>query len=721
MDGSLDLVNFGELTPVQLGEACAAAMRACDEGIEAIVAVADGRRTFANTLLALEEAVEPVSQASGQYAFMAYVSADDALRTAAREWDEKLDKYMVGLSFRLDLYAAIKAFAGTAEASELEGEDARWLAHELRDYRRNGFDLPVEQRNQVRVLFDELVGLDVKFRKNIDDYEDGIVVTREQLAGMPGAWIENLAKVDEGGITKYRVSLDYPEIQPFMANSPDEGLRRELFEKDQRKGGAENVQVLERAIAVRAEIAVLLGYDSWAAYRTEIRMAGTRQAVETFLGDLREKVAVKAAADLEEMQGLAKQRTRSDTVNIWDWRYWHNELLKTKYAVDDFEVAKYFPLDAVIAGLFDVYQTLLGVRFTEAADARRWHPDVRAYNIVEAGGGEPFARFYMDLFPRPNKYGHAAAFTLRRGRVLADGSYQQPVSAIVANFTKPSATQPSLLRHTEVVTFFHEFGHIMHQTLTRARRARFSGTQTERDFVEAPSQMLEHWCWEPGVLAGFSRHFETGEPLPQGLVDAMVAAKNLNSGVMTLRQLFFATLDLTYHSPGFGGDTTAALRELHEITGFPYTEGTHFQSGLGTCSGMTRGTTGTFGRTCSGMTCTRGSKPRALWIRLRDALPEDHPGAGRNGRRQPVVRTSWGASRTTRRSCAASGSPAGDMPAPRCGATAHQQAGSQHETRRLVRGPGAGRARGRRVVQRRSLPLRHTVRRRASRPSRCRQ
>ncbi|MCZ7576628.1 MAG: Zn-dependent oligopeptidase [Dehalococcoidia bacterium] len=318
-------------------------------------------------------------------------------------------------------------------------------------------------------------------------------------------------------------------------------------------------------------------------------MAGTRGAVETFLADLRGKVAVKAAADLEEMRALAKERTGNGEVNIWDWRYWHNELLKTKYAVDDFEVAKYFPLDAVIAGMFDVYQTLLGVRFREAPAAPRWHADVRAFDITEAGGGEAFARFYMDLFPRPNKFGHAAAFTLRRGRLLADGSYQQPVSAIVANFTKPAATQPSLLRHTEVVTFFHEFGHIMHQTLTRARRARFSGTQTERDFVEAPSQMLEHWCWEPDVLAGFSRHFETGEPLPQELVGAMVAAKNLNSGVMTLRQLFFATLDLAYHAPGFAGDSTATVRELHGITAFPYTEGTHFQSGFGHLFGYDAG------------------------------------------------------------------------------------------------------------------------------------
>lgn len=589
MANSLDIVEFSSLTPEAIASACESAMATCDAIIDGIVTVPAGQRTFENTLLPLEAAGDAVAGASGAYAFMAYVSADEALRDAAREWDEKLDKYMVGISFREDLYQAIKQFSETPAAKSLSGEDGRWLEFELRDYRRNGFDLPQEKRDKVRSLMDQLVELDVQFRKNIDDYDDGLFLNREQLAGMPESWIDNLTTVEERGVTKYKVSLDYPEIQPFMANCPDGTLRRELFEKDQRKGGAPNVQVLEAAVRLRHEVATLLGYDSWAAYRTEVRMAKDPATVSSFLSDLREKVAVKAAADLALMRKLAKERTGSDVVDIWDWRYWHNELMKSEYAVDDFEVAKYFPLDAVTDGLFDVYQRLLAVKFTEAPNAPRWHPDVLAYDISEADGGEPFARFYMDLFPRPNKYGHAAAFTLRRGRTLPDGSYQQPVSSIVANFTKPSATQPSLLRHTEVVTYFHEFGHIMHQTLTRARRGRFSGTQTERDFVEAPSQMLEHWCWEPAVLASFSRHFETAEPMPASLVDSMVAAKNLNSGVMTLRQMFFATLDFTYHSPGFDGDSTATVRDLHDITGFPYTPGTHFQSGFGHLFGYDAG------------------------------------------------------------------------------------------------------------------------------------
>lgn len=582
-------VDFAALTPANLAAACEAAMKACDAAIDAIVAVADGARTYANTLLALEEAVDPVRRASGQHAFMAYVAADDALREAARHWDEKLDQYMVQIAFREDLYRAVRAFASTPEAAGLTGEDARYLERELRDYRRNGFELPAETRAQVRALFERLVALGTQFRNAIDDWDDGIVVSREDLSGLPDAWVGSLKTVEEGGATRYRVSLDYPEYFPFMSNAEDEDLRRELFVKEQSKAGPENVARLEEAIRVRAEIASLLGYDSWAAYVTEDRMAKRRQTVADFLADLREKVAVKAGRDMDALREAKLEHTGRDDLHIWDWRYYHNRILKTEYAIDEFEVAQYFPLEACLDGLFSVTQGLLGVEYREAPGAPRWHADVRAFDIFDAGGTTPLARFYMDLFPRPNKYGHAAAFTLRGGRALPGGSYQSPVSAIVANFTKPTPDQPSLLRHSEVETLFHEFGHILHQTLTQTRRGRFSGTQTERDFVEAPSQMLEHWVWDEGVLRSFSRHHQTGEPLPDHLLKPMVAARYLDSGVMTLRQLFFAVLDLTYHSPGFEGDTTKTVSALHDVTGFPYTPGTHFQSGFGHLFGYDAG------------------------------------------------------------------------------------------------------------------------------------
>ncbi|MXY72425.1 MAG: Zn-dependent oligopeptidase [Dehalococcoidia bacterium] len=568
------LPDFSAMTPEQVKEACEAAIAACGTAVDAIVGTPDGERTFANTLGALEAATDGVSQASGQYAFMAYVATDAELREAGRAAEERIDKYLIDLSFREDLYAAIKAYAGRGEA--LGPDEQRLLDFELRDYRRNGFELPEAERARVRELSDELVSLGVAFQKNINEWDDGILVSREEMAGLPEPFIDSLRTEEVGGETRYRVSLDYPELFPFMGKAQSSELRRALFGKEQVKGGDANVAVLERALAARQEVAALLGYDSWASYAHEVCMSKERERVASFLADLRQRLTVKAEADVALMAEV-----NGGPVNIWDWRYCHDQLLQTRFAVDDFEVAQYFPLDACLDGLFAVSQDLLGVRFEARPDAPVWHEDVQAFDVYEADGDEAFARFYMDLFPRPNTYGHAAAFTLRGGRRLADGSYQKPVSAIVANFTKPSAEAPSLLRHSEVETLFHEFGHILHQTLTRATYGRFSGTRTERDFVEAPSQMLEHWVWDREVLASFTRHYETGEPLPDSLLDAMLAAKTLSSGVMMVRQLYFAHLDQAYHAPGFEGDSTAATRELHEITTFPYTPETHFQSGWG--------------------------------------------------------------------------------------------------------------------------------------------
>ena len=568
------LPDFSALSPDDVTQACEDAIAACDLGVDAVVATADGERTFANTLGALEAATDHVSQASGQYAFMAYVAEDDELREAARASEERIDKYLVDLSFREDLYAAIKAFAGRGEA--LGPEEARLLDFELRDYRRNGFELPEAERARVRELSDELVSLGVEFQKNISEWDDGILVSREDLADLPDAFIDSLRTEEVDGETRHRVSLDYPELFPFMGKARSSELRRELFAKEQVKGGDANVAVLERALAARREMASLLGYESWADYAHEVCMSKERERVASFLADLRERLAAKVEADLALMAEV-----KGGPVNIWDWRYCHDQLLQTRYAVDDFEVAQYFPLNACLEGLFAVCQRLLGVRFEARPDAPVWHEEVQTFDVYEADGDEAFARFYMDLFPRPNTFGHAAAFTLRGGRVLPDGSYQKPVSAIVANFTKPSADAPSLLRHSEVETLFHEFGHILHQTLTRTTLGRFSGTRTERDFVEAPSQMLEHWVWDREVLASFTRHYETGEPLPDALLDSMLAAKTLSSGIMTVRQLYFAHLDQAYHAPDFDGDSTAATEALHEITSFPYTPGTHFQSGWG--------------------------------------------------------------------------------------------------------------------------------------------
>jgi len=581
---------YDSVTPEIIRAECDETMRRCNATLDAIVAIPDDRRTFANTLLPLDDVDDAIATATGRYGFLTYVSADEAIRKTALEYEQKLDTYSTTIGFREDVYRALRAFAASPAGMALTGEAQRLLEYALRDYRRNGFDLAAEQRQRVQALKERLVHLGVEFRRNIDEYQDALLVTRDQLRGLPDSYIERLQTVETDSGPRLRVSLDYPEFYPFLEAAEDADLRRELFLKNHNKAANVNLPLLAEAIAVRDEIATTLGYGSWADYVLEIRMAKAPPAALDFLVDLEQQVRVKAMRDIAELTASKARHLGVDDapLEIWDWRYYMQRVLRERFEVDAFKVAEYFPLQATLDGLFDVYQRLVGVRFVPVPDTLAWHPDVRLYAVEDGTSGEHIAHFYMDLHPRPDKYGHAAAFNLIYGRDV-EGGFQSPVSAIVANFTKPTPDSPSLLRHSEVETLFHEFGHILHQVMTRAHYARFAGTRVERDFVEAPSQMLEHWVWDRDVLAGFTRHVETKEPLPADLLDRMIAAKNVASGIHYLRQIYFARLDLAYHGPGRDKNTDAIAEELHAITGFAFPPDTHFQGGFGHLFGYDAG------------------------------------------------------------------------------------------------------------------------------------
>ena len=572
-----DLPDYANATVEDLELAGRAAIEECDACIAALIAVPAGQRTFRNTVLAVEEALAALKETRLAWGVLALASPDADLREAAWDWYERLNKREVGIGFDEDVYRAVREYADGAGAAALTGEDARFLGDLLRDYRRRGFELPAARRERVRALFEELVELGSAFEAALAEWQDGIVVSREELDGLPDTFIDELQRVDGG----YRVSLDYPEFQPFMAEARSAGRRRELLEKNLRKGGQENIARVERAIAARREIAGILGYPSWAAYVIETRMAKTPEAVIEFLDDLRARAAMKAAADLAELADANMQAGGSRDITPWEQSYAISRLKQARYAVDEMEIAQYLPLDACLDGLFAVTGTLLGIRFEEVPDAYVWHPEVRVFDVGEATGGEPFGRFYLDLFPRPDKYKHAMQDVLRLGRRLPDGSYQQPIAVMLANVTRPTADAPSLLRHEELITIFHEFGHVLHEMLARAERVRYSGAETEFDFVEAPSQMLEHWCWEPAVLNSFARHYQTGESMPDELLAGLIAAKKVASGVLTLSHLARTTLDLAYHSADYAGDSTATLAEVWAQHGIMHIEGTHLQSGFG--------------------------------------------------------------------------------------------------------------------------------------------
>jgi thimet oligopeptidase len=575
------LHDYTTVTAETVGADVEAAI-ATGEALIAEITGHTGDRDWSNTMGPLNRVAEATSRAYGTGPFMARVHPDKEVRDAAVAAEERLSKWLSDLPFRRDLYEAVEAYAGTDEARSLTGERARFLEFTQRDLRRAGHALSEEERNEVQRLRTRLVELGVAFDRNIDSFEDGLDLTRDQLAGLDDGYVERLAPGSEEGT--YRVSLDYPEYYGFMDLADDRELMRRLQHKFYNKAVDDNLPILEEAVRLRARIAEIFGMPSWAHFAMEEKMAKQPEAVDELYDAIVPALTAKATDELDDL----RRALGSDGVEGWDHRYLHTKIRRERFGVDPSTVAAYFPLENVLDGMLSITGEVFGLTYRRHDAVKSWHPDVKAYDIVDAATDEHLATFYMDLFPREGKFGHAAAFSLVPAHDADDG-YVLPVTAIVANFTKPSATSPSLLQHHEVVTLFHEFGHVLHNSLGHTELVRFSGYETEWDFVEAPSQIMEHWCWDADVLRRFARHHETDEPIPGDLIEQLVAARDLHISLAMLRQVSFGKLDLEFHGPGDGKDLHAITRETTEIAGFPYHEGTFFPAGFGHLFGYDAG------------------------------------------------------------------------------------------------------------------------------------
>ena len=332
----------------------------------------------------------------------------------------------------------------------------------------------------------------------------------------------------------------------------------------------ENAPLFKEAILLRDEAARLLGYPDHASFRIEEKMAKTPKTVLDFLGDLKTRLAPGGAKEIDHLLALKKKDHEARNLPfdgnyyLWDHRFYDRMMVEQEYSIDENAIAEYFPLKSTVAGMLRIFEELFGLVFVELTpeDRKRisstgkaediaWHDDVIIFSVWDdsSEGGGFVGYLYLDLHPRPGKYGHAANFSLQPGFLKADGTRRYPATALVCNFSKPTDKKPSLLKHDEVVTLFHELGHGIHDLAGRTRYARYHGTSTVRDFVEAPSQMLENWCWTPSQLRSLSNHYESGEPIPDDLIEKLVSTKHVNDGLFNLRQLHFGLFDMTVHSP----------------------------------------------------------------------------------------------------------------------------------------------------------------------------
>ena len=549
-----------------------------EKDLAALIAIPQEERTFENTIMGYERAFDNYGNALGMSGFLSYVSTDKKFRDAANDLQMQISQYMVDVATRRDVYKAIREYTDTNP--RLDPVQAKLVKEMLIGFKNSGMDLNDADLEKFKALNKEKAEYIIKFDKNIQEYKDPLAVTQEQLRGLGEDYIQKLSKTDDG---KYLVTLDYPDYVPFMQNADDEQARKELEFKFNRRGGQENVELLEKTLTLRREIARLLGYKNHAELRLEDRMAKNPKTVMAFLKDLQKKLKPLGKKEDKEMIAYKNSKTGKNSRTLYSWEsgYWSNKFRKENLELDSEKIKEYFPSQVVIDGMLDLFGGVFGITF-EPVDIPVWHPDVKAFKIKDKASGELVAYFYMDLYPREGKYKHAACFGLVEGEEKQDGTYQIPFVAIVANLNKPSGDTPSLLKHSEVETLFHEFGHVLHNALTKAKYSAFSGTSVSWDFVEAPSQMLERWAWDPQVLKKISKHYQTGEALPDDLIKRMIAAKNFGAGGMYLRQDFFAQYDMTLHTADTTPDTTKLYFELtKKIRGLPLTKGTIPQASFG--------------------------------------------------------------------------------------------------------------------------------------------
>jgi thimet oligopeptidase len=529
-------------------------------------------------LALLDAAFSATAEAASRASLAHNVHPEAAVRDAAEACEQEAAALATQLSLDRGLYDALAA----VEPAGLDGTSRYVREKGLRDFRRAGVDRDEATRTRVQALQEELVRIGQEFARNIRDDVRRLALPPEQLDGLPEDWRRTRPPGPDGMVAMTTDATDYV---PFMTYARSEPARAALWRLYRQRAHPANLEVLSRLLSRRAELAGLLGYPSWASYVTEDKMIGSEQAAAAFV----ERITALSGPrmDREYAQLLARKRAdapAAERVEPWDSTYLQERIKAEQYGFDAQSVRPYFEYGRVRDGLLQVTGALLGVEYRRASGASAWHPDVEAWDLVDREDGRPLGRIHLDMHPRDGKYKHYAQFTLSSGQA----GVRLPEGVLVCNFPKPRPGAPALLEHGDVRTFFHEFGHLLHHVLGgHTRFAAHSGVATEWDFVEAPSQMLEEWVWDPGVLSSFARHVDTGEPIPAELVARMKAADEYGKGLQVRQQMFYAAVSLELHRrPPQGLDTTALAAELlARYTPFHHVEGTFFQASFGHLEG----------------------------------------------------------------------------------------------------------------------------------------
>ena len=535
-----------------------------------------GPRTIENTLVPFNEAERMLDMAGSQAGLIQEVHPDKATRAAAEKASQDVSAYATQLSLDHKVYEAVSAL-------DVAGADAStqyFVKRTLRDFRLAGVDKDAATRAKITALNDSLVLIGQDFARNIRGDKSTVQCTAAELEGLPADFIAAHKPGADGKIT---LTTEYPDYIPVIQYAKSDDLRHRIYLAFQNRAYPANMTVLDRMRARRYELAQLVGFTNWAAIITADKKVGSAANARDFIDRVVSASNDRQAREYQQLLAF-KQKTEptATAVNFWEAPYLREQLRRSEYNFDSQSIRPYFPYDRVKAGVLDVASRLFDVKFKRVHNVPVWHPSVECYELYD--GGKLAGRFYLDMHPRANKYSHAAQFGIRSG--LA--GRQIPEAALICNLAGGKPGDPGLCDVEDVDTFFHEFGHLLHNMFAGHNRwSGIAGITTEQDFVEAPSQMLEEWMRSPEVLATFAKHYQTGEAIPADLVKQMNRANDFGKGLDVRRQMVYAATSLGCYDRDpvavNTDDLTSGLVKKYQP--FPFVDGTHFQCAFGHLDG----------------------------------------------------------------------------------------------------------------------------------------
>lgn len=566
----------------------AAAMKDALMRLESIYALQPMQRTFDNTMRAFDVALEWFLSEQSAFYLLTLVSPDKEVRKTAEEAFQEMQNFVIDqFSLNTRLYNACveyeTLYKDSALTCQLNREEKYFIEETMRDFRRSGLGLPLERHKKIKKIQKELSEHALRFSVNIASSNSSIEVKKEDLKGLDDSFINALKKTEKG---TYILGMDYPTRDKVLNECEVATTRKAFYGAFMQRGYPDNEQELAAVICLRDELATELGYASFAHLDIDNKMAKTPEHVERFLAQLRERADKKTAQEMSLLKKdvpLTVVLTDNGAFNPWDIPFIRNYYKKKYLDIDESALSEYFPVIQTLSALLEVYEQFLGVTFKKVVEPPvLWHKDVEWVAVYK--NGTYVGMVLLDLFPRPFKYTHAGELAIVPAVKTVKGTLYPSVVIVIANFPPAQDDRPGLLRRDNAITFFHEFGHALHSLLGATELASLSGTNTKGDFVEMPSQMLEEWMWDPMILKQITAHYKTKEPLPDKLIEKIVAMKNFESGESLSRGLFFSTMALAYFGPGAQKDLYGLWKDLHlklrkhmyfEPTNYGYCNFTH--------------------------------------------------------------------------------------------------------------------------------------------------